>query len=303
MPARSGRSALRDDPVPWRAIVVVAVTAFVLRLGYVLTIAADTKGVDSVYYHVQANLIAKGRGFLDPFALRLDGRSIPSALHPPAWPVFLAGASLLGLTSYSDHRAVGALTGAISVLLVGVLGTRLAGARVGVIAAVVAAVNPVLIGIDGSLMSESLYGVFVLLAVLVALDVWRRPTVWRCLLLGALIALAALTRSDSLALLVLLAVPAVWLAGAALGTRALRFGLVLLACLVVLAPWTIRNADEFNRFVPLSTNDGSLLAGANCDSVYSGADIGLWDFFCSAVPVQHFTGDEAARSVVQRDAA
>ena len=188
-------------------------------------------------------------------------------------------------------------------LLVGILGTRLAGSRVGCISAVIAAVNPVLIGIDGSLMSESLYGVFVLLAILAALDLWRHPSAWRCLLLGALVALAALTRSDSLALVVLLAAPAVWLAGGTLGTRGLRFGLVVLACLVVLAPWTIRNAAEFGRLVPISTNDGSLLAGANCDDVYSGANTGLWNFFCAAVPVEHFKGDEAERSVIQRNAA
>ncbi|MFI5047482.1 MAG: ArnT family glycosyltransferase [Acidimicrobiia bacterium] len=266
-----------------------------------LTIASDTKGVDSVYYHVQANLVAHGRGFLDPFLFH--GKHLASALHPPAWTVFLAGASLLGLTSYADHRAVGALTGATAVLLVGILGTRLAGSRVGCIAAIVAALNPVLIAIDGSLMSESLYGVFVLLAVLAALGVWYHPSAWRCVLLGSLVALAALTRSDSLALIVLLAAPAVWLAGGTLGTRALRFGLVVLACLVVLAPWTIRNAETFGHFVPLSTNDGSLLAGANCDAVYSGADIGLWDFFCAAVPVEHTRGNEAERSVIQRDAA
>lgn len=297
------RAFVRDDRVPWGVLAIVTVGAFALRLGYVLTIAADTKGVDTVYYHVQANLVAKGRGFLDPFALRGDGVERASALHPPGWTLLLAVASLLGLTSYADHRAVGAVTGAAAVLLVGVLGTRLAGARVGCIAAVVAACNPVIVAIDGSLMSESLAGVFVLLAVIVALDVWRRPSVWRCVGLGALLGLATLTRSDSLGLVVLLAVPAIWLAGGTLGTRALRVGIVAATCLVVLAPWTIRNAVEFGRLVPVSTNDGAHLAGANCDAVYSGRDIGLWNFYCAAIPVQHFEGDEAERSVVQRDAA
>jgi hypothetical protein len=49
---------------------------------------------------------------------------------------------------------------------------------------------------------------------------------------------------------------------------------------VVLAPWTIRNATTFEKPVLLSTNDGGLIAGANCPSTLRGPDIGSWDIRC-----------------------
>ncbi|MET0627852.1 MAG: hypothetical protein ABW033_05290, partial [Acidimicrobiia bacterium] len=272
-------------PVPWRFLALVTTSAFFLRLGYCWTIAADTFGAgDAYYYHYQGNLLAKGRGFIDPFFAR-QGRVFATANHSPAWPVLLAGASLFGLTSYADHRAVGSLPGAVSVLLVGVLGTRLAGPTVGKIAAVVAALNPVLIAADGSLMSESLYGVFVLLAVLVGVSQARAGSYGRSVALGGCIGLAALTRSEGIVLLVLLAAPAVWLSGGTLARRGGQFAAALLACALVIAPWAIRNTLTFDRFVPLSTNGGSLLAGANCAGVYSGDDIGGWHYDCLSYPV------------------
>jgi hypothetical protein len=45
---------------------------------------------------------------------------------------------------------------------------------------------------------------------------------------------------------------------------------------VVIAPWTIRNAVKFHTFVPVSNNAGTLVDGANCDATYGGPQIGLW---------------------------
>jgi hypothetical protein len=52
------------------------------------------------------------------------------------------------------------------------------------------------------------------------------------------------------------------------------------ACLLVLAPWMIRNATTFDRFVPISTNDATVAAGANCDLTYHGIDLGGWTIAC-----------------------
>jgi hypothetical protein len=50
--------------------------------------------------------------------------------------------------------------------------------------------------------------------------------------------------------------------------------------LLVIAPWTMRNLTTFDKPVPISTNEGNLLAGANCPSTYRGHDIGSWDLRC-----------------------
>ena len=54
----------------------------------------------------------------------------------------------------------------------------------------------------------------------------------------------------------------------------------VVACGAVLAPWMIRNATTFEKFVPLSTNGNEVMVYANCASVYNGPFVGYWDFQC-----------------------
>src|SRR5215211_2580982 len=109
--------------------------ALVVRVLYTVLIGADTKGVgDFFYYHGIANLIADGRGFVDPF-LSTRAHPYPSALHPPLWPLALAAGSKLGATSILAHRLLGCVPGAATVALIGLLGRRVAGERSGLLAA------------------------------------------------------------------------------------------------------------------------------------------------------------------------
>jgi hypothetical protein len=114
----------------------------------------------------------------------------------------------------------------------------------------------------------------------------QAPSRRGAVLLGVAIAAAALTRSEALALLVLLVLPLC-------GPR--RAGVTALACIVVLAPWLVRCWIVFDRPVAVSTNVGGLLAGANCDTTYHGPLIGQWDFGCVPKPVHANEALEAER--------
>jgi 4-amino-4-deoxy-L-arabinose transferase-like glycosyltransferase len=181
--------------------------------------------------------------------------------------------SLVGAKSWTAHRIATCFLGAATVGVTGLLGRRIAGPVVGLVAATIAALDPMLFQSDAALLAESLFALLVVLALLVAYRAadnggWR----WWALL-GATVGLAALTRGEGLLLLVLLAIP---LAG-----RHWRMSLTAVAVAVlVLTPWTVRNALTFHRFVLVSNNTGTLLAGANCGPVYGGEKIGLWLFKC-----------------------
>ena len=168
-------------------------------------------------------------------------------------------AKLGGLT-YTSARVVGAFVGAGAVAVVGLVGRRLAGERAGLIAAGVAAAYPAWVVGDTSGMSEGLYLLLVAAALLALLD-------RRAVLAGLAIGLATLTRSEGLLLVPLAAWPLLWGRRAAVAT-----GVVLL----VLAPWAIRNTVQLDRFVPVSTNDATVVAGANCPPAYHGRDTGSW---------------------------
>jgi hypothetical protein len=130
-------------------------------------------------------------------------------------------------------------------------------------------VYPALWMLDGSLRSESLYLPLVALVLLLAYRLHDKPG-WRsAALLGGAIGLAALTRSEAL-LLVPLLLP--W-------RRPKLAAAVVAGCLVVVAPWLARNWITFDQPTAISTNEGGLLAGANCPAAYYGDRIGAWSCF------------------------
>jgi 4-amino-4-deoxy-L-arabinose transferase-like glycosyltransferase len=259
-------------------LAAIVAAGVVLRALYLFTIARNVTGIgDWHFYHWQANLIADGRGFLDPFAL-LNGDEVPSAAHPPLYPLALAVVSKLGGNGELSHRSLGLLLGAATIVVIALLARRVAGERAGLVAAGLAAAYPVLVAADGALMSESLYGLLVAGGLLAGWDLLERPRPWVAAAAGALVALAALTRSEALLLLPLLVLPVAWRGGPA--GRWARMAAAVAAFGLVLSPWMIRNATTFERFVPISTNDATVIAGANCDLTYHGIDLGGWNIEC-----------------------
>jgi 4-amino-4-deoxy-L-arabinose transferase-like glycosyltransferase len=256
---------------------LIALGGLALRLIYTFALAPDVKGIgDWYFFHWGANLIADGHWFIDPFAYVFQHHAVASAGHPPLWELLLSAVSWLGGTGALAHRTVGCVVGTLTLVLIGLLGRRVGGPRVGIAAAAIAAVYPVLIAADGSLMSESLYGFLIAAALLLAFRLRERADVRSAAALGAVIALAALTRSEALLLIAILALPIAL-------TRPRRLACAaacLAAAALVLAPWLARNWIELGRPVLISTNDGTLLAGANCHRTYYGRDIGFWQITC-----------------------
>jgi 4-amino-4-deoxy-L-arabinose transferase-like glycosyltransferase len=275
-----------------RALAAIAAGGLALRLLYVLALAPNVRGSgDWQFFHALPNLMARGEGFIEPFVHAAFGHEVGTASHPPLWPLVLTPVSWLGGTGVQAHRAVGCVLGALVIVLVGLLARRLAGDRAGLAAALLAALHPTLVAADGSLMSETLYGLWIALALLLALRLLDRPGAGAAAALGAAIGLAALTRSEALALLVLPVAPL-----ALLGHRRRwgMLGLAVLACALVIAPWSIRNLSAFDRPVLISHNDSTVLAGANCDATYRGNDTGSWRFDCISERDTFEEGEQAA---------
>jgi hypothetical protein len=97
------------------------------------------------------------------------------------------------------------------------------------------------------------------------------PTAGRAALLGAAVALAALTRSEALLMLPLLVLP---LLRTRAGLRAAAVSAV--ALVVVLTPWSVHTWSTFDQPVAISTNAGSAIGGANCRQTYFGDQLGGW---------------------------
>ncbi|MGZ4276683.1 MAG: glycosyltransferase family 39 protein [Solirubrobacteraceae bacterium] len=182
------------------------------------------------------------------------GLDIQTAYRAPGFPVVLATARALLGPELSGARVVQVLIGALVVALVGVVARQLWGPRTALVATAIAAVSPLLVIYDASLISEPLFVALELAAVACALHAHGR-TGW-AVAAGLLAGAGALTRPIGLFLLFALALCA--------GGR--RAALAMIAAgLLAIAPWTIRNFDTMHAFVPISTEAGNTLAGTYND--------------------------------------
>ncbi len=294
------------------ALVVIALAGFGVRTAFVLGVARhDHQLYDAFYYELQADTIAAGRGFTDPFAYLPggDGAAHPAADHPPLTAAVLGAAAWTFGPRTLVLRFVTALAGVGTVILLGLLGRAVAGEMAGVAAAAIGAIYPFLWLNDGLIMSESFAALLVTGALLLCYRLGQRRdgAVVLALALGAVCGLAALTRAE----LVLLApglVVALLLTDrrparrpARNRGRLLQCAAVLVGMVVVLAPWLLYNQTRFDRTVLISSNDGITLVGANCNAAYHGSEIGLWVITPGVcLPAQSPPGDQSVVSAEYR---
>jgi 4-amino-4-deoxy-L-arabinose transferase-like glycosyltransferase len=252
----------------------LAAVGLVGRVLFAVSFGFDADGTlsDAMNYHLLGQHLADGLGYIRAFDWAISAVKVPTAEFPPLFPALLAVLHLVGVRTVHGQEIALAALGTATVVLVGLLARELAGTTAGLVAAGLAAIYPMLVLPDAALQSEGLYGILIGLILLLAVR-WRdRPTARGWLLVGAVIGLAALTRSEALLLLPLVVV---W------ATRSWRaLALATVAAAVVVTPWVVRSSVALGSFVPLSDNRGTLLAGANCPPSWQGDRQGLWTFSC-----------------------
>jgi dolichyl-phosphate-mannose-protein mannosyltransferase len=182
--------------------------------------------------------------------------------YSPGLPLFVAGIyHVAGGVDLRLARLVLAVIGALAIPLAFLIGRRLAGPGAGLVAAVPVAIYPALLDYQGMLMTEPLATTLLAAGVLGflwaadgrGLASWAVP--------GLLFGLLAMVRPEYLPFGVLLALLALLLvhrrAGFKLGLAAAA--LLLVAFILPIAPWTVRNAVVLDRFVPISIGGGKAL--------------------------------------------
>ena len=189
----------------------------------------------------------------------------------PGYSMYLAAAQWIA-GGQPSVRACQWANVAISVL--GVLGVYLCGVvlhgrRLGEIAAAIVALDPRYVSHVIFPMSENAHTPLTIWSLLVAVWALNRPTIWRGGLTGVVMALAALTRSIGLYF-----IPVAALAMLVYGKRPWRESVlpalaIFAGTAITIAPWTVRNYQVFNRFVLISTDDGTPFLMGN---VYSRHD-------------------------------
>lgn len=285
----------------WWWLVGITTAALAVRLTYLMGWRTPWTPIgDPYYYHHGANLLADGEGYVHPYQFLLFGRRLPGADHPPGFMTTLAGFSWLGLRSFFQHQVLACVMGTSGVLAMGLAGRRIAGERVGLIVAALAALSPNLFYFDAMVVSETAMVATTAAILGVSYRWWDRFTWGNALAFGLVIGVGALVRSEALLLGPMIAVPLVWWkrrasrptgapdaevaptgrTGADWRRPLAQLVLAGVSAGVVIAPWVAYNMSRFEEPVTLSAQFDQTLGTANCEEVYHGDRVGYWSLAC-----------------------
>ena len=245
----------------WIAVWIAATLARLVFAGAVVGFDTPPKA-DEADYHAIAVSLGHGAGFAGD-----DGK--PTARRPPAYPAFLA--ALYAVTGESPRagRIAQVILGVAVVALTGALARRYFDATTALVAAALAAVNPFLVFISGYLLTENLYLVLMLAALVVARDpheLARERN--RAMAVGLLLGLATLARPSGVPMFEWIVAAMLLLAGVSWRVRVARAAIAVVAFTLVVLPWHARNHAVVGGWV-LTTHGGITFLQGNNDKVAS----------------------------------
>jgi 4-amino-4-deoxy-L-arabinose transferase-like glycosyltransferase len=304
-------AAAGDDARFKRRVLAIGAVALIGRLVLQRFEPLPPPNADEIWYVRTARNLLHGRGFVEPVR---HGHHAPiewvqTALHAPLTVLLLVPATIVEPHGYAAQRATMALIGALTVVVLGYAARELCGDRVGIAAAVIAAVYAGLWVNDLVATSEAPASLLLAVLLLLALQYRRRPSTMRLVCMGAALGLLALDRAELALLGVLLVVPALVAfarrAGSSVRPLATSLALVGVLAVGVVVPWSAYNQVRFGRTVVISNNLGQTLVGANCDESYSGPLTGYDGRFCFLPALVHTPKgiNEAAADAFYRSVA
>lgn len=264
----AARSGLRLDLILMLALFALAIVPRAAWVAY--NDRAPQGSNDPTLYALFADTIADGHGYIRPTGEK-------TAYYPVGYPATIAGLKKAGDIFGWDRsifsiKMMNGMFGALTVLLVYLLASRIFDRRTGLAAAALLAVFPSQIYYTGTVLSEPLFTLMWIGALTVLLwKPWSRDGMPWYQLLGAGLLLSYATMTRGITLMFPLVLLGVWLVNLRSKKRALVQTLIVCAGIAVLiVPWSIRNTLAFGQITGPSTNVGNDL----CIGNYLGAEGG-----------------------------
>lgn len=234
-------------------------SAFVLRAAVIGLLQNFERITGYENEEIALNLLA-GRGY----SMAFFGPVAPTAHQYPLYTFFLYFHFLLFGKNYLWVELTQALIGSLSCVLLAHLGRSLFDLHTGMTAGVLSALYPTYVYWTTRIQALTLEILLLIALLLLLLRAMRRDRLSDWAAAGTTLGLAALSKT-----LYLILVPSfflwTWLWRHPPGPRLLKnLAVFVFAALLVIAPWTIRNAVTLRAFVPITTNGGfNLWVGNN----------------------------------------
>jgi 4-amino-4-deoxy-L-arabinose transferase-like glycosyltransferase len=236
-----------------RALLLLTVAAVLVRALFLLWQPATQPVGDERTWTDWARHLASAKVGWSPLRTHM-------IFYPPLYPYFLAASAAL-TGSLEAARWIQLVVGSLLVPAVALVGARIFSARVGLLAAGIAALYPELVWFSVHYWSETLFMAFLWWGFerLVAAGA-PDGRVLTAAVAGLLWGLAILTRETVLYFLPLAAAWLLWTPSPRRGARSAAF---FLAAVLTVLPWTCRNWVAFRALVPVSTAGGLNLFQGN----------------------------------------
>jgi 4-amino-4-deoxy-L-arabinose transferase-like glycosyltransferase len=232
------------SPARWRS-------PFAISAAWVLARRNHPLLGDAPEYDLEGRFIAAGKWWWSASPYGVPHASAWKAPLYPAWVGILY--AIIGNHHVRVEMVQAIVLAPITVVLTWWLARRLFGPRVAVVAALLVAVYPAIWQWNGLLYSETL----ALLLLVTFLD--RTPTARWAAGVGALLGLNLLLRPTSI--LFAAGIVTAWLVACGLKRGAKLSAVTLVVAVLVVVPWTIRNAVVEHGFLPISLQDVALAYG------------------------------------------
>ncbi|MBN2022315.1 MAG: glycosyltransferase family 39 protein [Pirellulales bacterium] len=192
---------------------------------------------------------------------------VASAYRPPLYPLTLVPCVLVEEYARPAIAVLHVLLGTATVWIVFRLGWACGLGYWAVLAGLLVACDPILLGQSTQVMTETPAALLTALALWLLVRTVQSPTAGRAAALGAVLGLAGLTRPELL-LWALAAAPMLLIVLEPWAVRAKVLGAATAAMLVVIAPWAARNQAHFGRPLVTTTHGGYTMLLANNPSFY-----------------------------------
>lgn len=231
--------------------------ALLARLAYVAATPHHPLTFDAKDYQRLAVSVANGHGFGPSL---LGG---PTAYRPPLYPYFLAAIYRIGGIDVTYARVTQAVVGAATVAMIGVIAGRLWSRQVGLVAMALAALFPPFVILGSLLFAEPLAVFLELLSVLFVMRACETDQLRWAIAGGVGLGATVLARPNA----AVIGVAFIGLLWTGVTRRRLTAILAMVSVAAAcVAPWTVRNAREFGRLIPITTSSGYTAAGTYNDT-------------------------------------
>jgi len=173
---------------------------------------------------------------------------VPSIRRSPVYPLFLAGIYSVFGHNYLIVRLIQSLVGALTCLLIYLIGKRTVDKETGLIAAAISAVYPFFIYYTGYLLVETLYTFLIATVIYQLIICVEKHSVKNQIISGIFMGLMVLCKPTSFGFLPFCIISLLILWDMKKAQTYLRILVIMSSLFIVTVPWGLRNQKHFGRF-------------------------------------------------------